>query len=80
MEVENVFKILDQQIGDDQADLRGSELASDFLRVLPLLNSAEDGGVGRRPTDAALFKLFDQRSFVKARRRFCEMLLWEQRF
>ena len=33
LEVENILEVLDQQIGDDQADLRGSELASNFLRV-----------------------------------------------
>src|SRR4030088_1899523 len=79
LEVENVFKILDQQIGDDQADLRGSELASDFLRVLPLLDCAENGGVGGGPPNAALFEFFHQRSFVKARRRLGEMLLGEKR-
>src|SRR6202140_1206508 len=75
LEIENIFEILDQQIGDDQADLRGSELASNLLRVLPLLDRAQNRRIGRRPADAALLKLFDQRSFIEAWRRLGERLL-----
>ena len=45
---------------------------------MPLLDGAENRRVGRRPADAALFKLFHQRSFVEARRRLGEMLLGEK--
>ena len=72
------LKVLHQQIGDDQANFGGHKLAADFLRVLPLLNRAENRGVGRRAADAALFKFFHQRSFIEARRRFGEVLLRQQ--
>src|ERR1035441_9892273 len=79
LEVENVFEVLDQQIGDDQANFGGHELAAGFLRVLPLLDGAENSGVGGRPANAALLEFLHQRSFVEARRRLGEMLLWEKR-
>ena len=79
LEVENILEVLDQQIGDNQADLCRSELASDFLRIHPLLDGAENRGVRRRPADAALLEFLHQRSFVEPRRRLGEMLLREQR-
>ena len=45
LEVKDVFEILDKQIRNHEADFRGHELAADFLRVLTLLNGAENGGV-----------------------------------
>src|ERR1017187_1362070 len=78
LEVENIFEVLDQQIGDHQANFRGSELASDFLRVHTLLDGAENRRVRRRTTDAALFEFLHQRGFVETRRRLGEMLLGEQ--
>ena len=74
-DVEDVVEVLDQQVGHDQADLGGDELAAVLLHVLALLNGGEDGGVGGRPADAALFQFLDQRRFVVARRRLGEVLL-----
>src|SRR5581483_1228847 len=45
-EVEDVGEVGDQQIGDDQANFRGNKLAADLLHILPLLDGADDGGVG----------------------------------
>ena len=78
LRIEDVLEVVDQQIGDDHADLGGDEFsaaAGRLVHVLALLDGAQDGGVGRRPADAALLQLLHQRSLVETRRRFGEVLL-----
>ena len=79
-DVEDVVEVFDQQIGDDQSDFGGSELAAVLLHVLAFLNGGENGRVGRRTANAALFQLLHQRRFVVARRRLGEVLLRLQFF
>ena len=75
LHIEDVAKILDQQIGNHQSDLSWHEFPAEFLHILPLLNRAEDGRVRRRTSDTAFFQFFHQRGFVVARRRLGEVLL-----
>ena len=46
LEIENVAEVFHQQIGHDQTDFCGNELATQFLHVLALLDGAENGRVG----------------------------------
>ncbi len=80
LRIEDVLEVLHQQIGDNEPDFGRDELPANLLHILPLLNGADDGGVGRRPADAALFQLLHQRRFVEAWRRFGEVLLRLQFF
>ena len=78
LRIEYVLKVLDEQIGNDQADFRGNEFSTTarrLLHVLALLDRAQDGGIGGRPSDAAFFELLHQRRLVETRRRFGEVLL-----
>ena len=71
LRIEYVLEVLNQQIGDDQADFRRDEFsaAPGLLHVLALLDRAHDGRVRRRSADAALFEFFHQRRLVETRRR-----------
>ena len=80
LRIEDVFEVLDQQIGDDKADLGGDKLPADLLHVLALLDGADNGGVRRRAADAALFELLHQRRFVETRRRLGEVLFRAEAF
>ncbi len=53
----------------------GTNFAADLLHVLAFLNGADDGGVGGRPANAALFQFLHQRRLVEARRRLGKVLL-----
>src|SRR5579864_8251612 len=75
LRVENVLEIFDEQVSDDQAYFGGHKFAAHLLHVLPFLDGAQDGGVGGRTADTALFQFLDQRSFVVARGRLGEVLL-----
>src|SRR6266496_2626136 len=75
LNVEDVGEVLYKQIGYHQPDLGGNEFSAGFLRVHAFLNRGEDGGVGRRAADSALFQFFDERGFVVARRRLGKVLL-----
>src|SRR2546430_3748086 len=79
LNIENVGKVLDQQIGYDQSDFRRIKFSSDLLHVLPLLNGAKDRGIRGRTADAALFEFLNERGFGVARWRHGEMLLGIQR-
>ena len=46
LDIEDVAKIFNQQIGHDQTNLGWEELPSRFLQILPFLNCAEDGRIG----------------------------------
>src|SRR5439155_13177687 len=74
LNVKDIREVRYQQIGDYQANLRGYELPSQLLHVLPFLDGAEDGGIRGRSANSALFQFLDQRSFVVTRRRLGEML------
>jgi len=43
----NIFReVIDQQVVDDKPDVFGVEALVDELYVLPLLNNADDAGIG----------------------------------
>src|SRR5579864_57980 len=73
--VENVTEVVHEEVGDDEADLGGRKFSAHLGDVLALLDRAQDGGVGRGATNAALFQFLDQRGLVVARRRLGEVLL-----
>ena len=79
MRIEDVRKVGHQQIGNDKADFgrdkARSAADSNLLDVLPFLNRINDGGVGGRPANAALFQFLNQRRFVKTWPRLGGMLL-----
>ena len=75
LHVENVAEVLNQQIGDDQANLSRRELAAHLLYVLTLLDGGENRRISRGTANAALFQFLHQRRLVVARRRFGEVLL-----
>ena len=75
LHVEDVAEILDQQVRDDEANLRRRKFAAQLLNVLALLNCAQNRGVGGRTANAALFQFLHQRCFVVSRRRLGEVLL-----
>src|SRR5260370_2552253 len=74
-QVESIGKVRDPQNAHDQSYFSANNFAADLLHILPLLDGADNRRVGRRPSDAALFQFFDQRSFVVPRRRLGKMLL-----
>src|SRR5689334_22438722 len=58
--IEDLREVLDQQIGDDQADFCRHELAANLLDVLTLLNRSQNGSVSRWPSDPAFFEFLHQ--------------------
>ncbi len=75
MNIEDVAEVLDQKIGNDQADFRRREFSAQLLHILPLLDGAQNRRVGGWTSNPPLFQLLHQRSFVVTRRRLGEMLL-----
>ena len=75
LHLEDIVETLQQQAGDDDAQLRGGEPSAFLADVLALQNSGEDGGVGGGPADAVGFQALDERGLVVARRRLGEVLL-----
>src|SRR5438128_1844115 len=68
----------EQKLGDYLAQIGGEEPALLLLHVLLVLDGREDGGVRRRPADAFLLQLLDQRRFGEPRRGLGEVLLGDQ--
>ena len=73
--IHQVVEALDQQVGDHHAQLRGLEAALVLLHVVPVLDGADDAGVGGGPADAVLFQLLHQRGFVEAGGGLGELLV-----
>ena len=79
LDVEDVGEGVDQQIGHQEAQLGRSQAARLVLDdVLLVEDRRHDAGVGRRPADALLLQLLDQRRLAEARRRLGEVLLGQQ--
>ncbi len=74
-EIENLRKMLDEQVVHGGADFGRHETPFLLRDVAPRLNRLHDRRVRRGPADAVLFKRLDQRSFGVSRRRFGKMLL-----
>src|SRR6185312_14560942 len=69
---------LKETLDDHASELRRAERTTiELLDVVARLHLADDLGVGRRTTDAAIFELADERAFVVPRRRLRELLLRE---
>src|SRR6185503_9409454 len=71
---ENVGKIRYKQVGHNQANFGWDKFPTRLGDILPLLDRGKDRGIGRRPSDAALFQLLHQRRFVVAWRRLGKVL------
>ena len=68
-------EVLAQHRVDGLAELGRMETALHLLHVLALLDHLDRRGVRRRPADAALLELLDQRRLGESRRRLREVLL-----
>ena len=75
VDVDDVGEVLDQLVGDDVADVLGLEPAVLEPHVPAVLDRRDDRRVGRRPADALLLELLDERRLGVARRRLGEVLL-----
>src|SRR5262245_55788102 len=75
LDVHDVLEMLDQQVGHQEAQLRGMEPAIALLDVLARLDRGDDGRVGRGPADAVLLELLHQARFAEAGRRLGKVLV-----
>src|SRR6185437_1762855 len=60
LNIEDVAEVLDQKIGNDQADFRRREFSAQLLHILPLLDGAQNRRVGGWTSNAPLFQLLYQ--------------------
>ena len=67
--------MLDEQVGDEEAELGRVELALPLLHVVAGLDGPDDGGIGRGPADAVLLELLHEARLAEARRRLREVLV-----
>ena len=68
-------KLSTRQIGDEKTQIRRHQLPALVLQhILAVKNVGDDRRIGRRPADAVLVELLDQRGLGKAGRRLGEML------
>ena len=74
VEVDEVAEVLDEQVGDDLADVLGPQPALHHRHVAAIDDRRDRRGVGRRPADAVLLERLDQRRLGVARRRLGEVL------
>jgi len=76
--VHDVGKGVHQGIADDHSEIGGPQAPSVAHDVAAILNDADDGRVGRRPSHAARFQFLDQRRLRIAGRRLGKVLLRQQ--
>ena len=72
-------KVLHEEIRHQDAEVRGDELSLFQLDVFPVLDRAEDRGVGAGPADAVFLQFADERGLGEAGRRLGELLLRRER-
>ncbi|VTR68200.1 hypothetical protein DESC_70040 [Desulfosarcina cetonica] len=72
--IQDFGKAGDEQIVDDEAQLRGVKVALEQFHVSLVPDRGKNRGIGAGPADAVLLQFLDQRGFGKARRRLGEML------
>src|SRR5262249_9112054 len=76
LDVQYVGEGADEEIGDQKTETgRPQPLALVLVHVLALQDRAHDRGLRRRPADAFLLELLDERRLRVARRRLGEVLL-----
>ena len=75
LDVHDVLEVLDQEVGDQEAELGGPELGVPLLHVLAGLDGGDDRGVGRGAADAVLLELLHEAGLAEARRRLGEVLV-----
>ncbi len=72
--VHQLDEVLNQTVGDNLTHLLGEETATIDPHIPTIDDGGDDGGVGRRTTDAAFFQLAHQRRFGEACGRLGEVL------
>ena len=65
--IHQVAEVFHQPAGDDIAHFFGIKTPAFEADIATLLNGGNNGGVGRRPADAAFFQFFHQGRFGEAR-------------
>ena len=73
--IHHIAEVLDQQIVDELAEIRGMQPAADGLHIAAAFDRLNRRRVGAGPADPAFLQRPDQRGFGVARRRLGEMLL-----
>ena len=73
--VDDVWEMLDQFVGDDDADILGVEPLLLKPHVASILDRGDDRGVGGRSPDTQLLQSLDQRGLRVTGRRLREVLL-----
>ena len=74
LQVEDLGEMLDQQVGDDHAQVGGEEAPLLLFDVAAVLDRLDDRGVGAGPADVLLLQGLDQRRLAVAGRRLGEVL------
>ncbi len=76
-DIQNLWKILDQQVVDQEPGFGGNQAFAFTADITPLLQGSQDGRISGRSANAVLFQSPHQGSLREARRRLGKMLFWK---